>query len=68
MPYEGEIEQFAREPSSRMNNTAALGQTRPLSLAAVGREPPDAAAVWKHGAADGRAPAAGWIRARGWGK
>ena len=32
----------------------------------VGRKPPDAAAVWKHAAADGRAAAAGWIKAGGW--
>jgi len=29
-----------------------IDQARPLLLAAPGREPPDAATVWKHGAAD----------------
>ena len=29
-----------------------IDRTRPLLLAAAGRESPDAATVWKHGAAD----------------
>ena len=29
-----------------------IDQARPLLLAATGREPPDAATVWKHGATD----------------
>ena len=36
-----------------------VGETCPLLLAAVGGESSDAAAVWQHAAADGRAAAAG---------
>ena len=42
------------------------GQARPVLLAAVGREPSDAAVVRKHGAADRRAAAANWIGGGGW--
>src|SRR5271169_974032 len=37
------------------------GETRPLLLAAVGREPSDEAALWEYGAADRGAVASGGI-------
>ena len=38
-----------------------IDQARSLLLAAVGRKPPDAAAVWNHAAADGHAGATDWV-------
>ena len=42
-----------------------ISETRPLQLAAIGRESSDAATVWKHGAADRRAAPADWIERGG---
>lgn len=39
-----------------------IDQARPILLAAARGEPPDAAALWKHGAADCRAALADRIR------
>ena len=51
--------------SAARENRRQAGQARAVLLADAGREPPDAATVWKHGAADRRAALADRIKRGG---